>query len=71
MFEGLGVLSFSNTEWADSLCFSTSSSVWSERTPDKGEVDGSIPSQCIKQVEWKKVIAFGAVYGWFDSPSRY
>ncbi len=70
MFEGLGVLSFSNTEQADSLCFTGMKLSMVEHSPDKGEVGGSNPLIPIRQVEWKKVIAFGAVYRWFDSPFR-
>ncbi len=67
MFEGLGVLSFSNTEQADSLCFYWREAHMDERTPDKGKVGGSSPLMPIKQVEWKKVIAFGAACRKFKS----
>ena len=34
-----------------------------EHSPDKGKVGGSNPPMPIKQVEWIKVIAFGAGSG--------
>ncbi len=56
-----------STEWENPHVFRASGSVWLEQSPDKGQIEGSNPSLPIKQVEWKKVIAFGAV-GWrFES----
>ena len=53
VFEGLGVLSFSNTEQADSLCFSGMKLSSVEHSADNGAVVGSNPTMPIKQVEWK------------------